>query len=185
MHSLARATGSKKRAGQGGWQKQYGRKLALYYANFANEKAEDRDAIEAELENILAAARLAFEYREWEALWRMGYALDDPLDYAGRWTAREELLRLCYEGAAKARSKEARAATPGRAEPTYPPGRQASRHRYAASGSTGWALRVCPRLSLRARAGFLRGASHPWPPTQEGQESIATHGRHSTTIHAD
>ena len=109
MHSLARATGSKKRAGQGGWQKQYGQKIARYYARFAEEKTGDRAAVEGELENLLAAARLASRYKEWEALWGMGYALDEPLDYAGRWTAREELLRLCYEGTVAAAEEGGRA----------------------------------------------------------------------------
>ena len=86
----------------------WGQQAARFYAAFAEEKADDRDAIEAELENILAAARLAFEYGEWNSLWAMGDALDDPLDYAGRWTAREELLRLGYEGAGRAGDRQKR-----------------------------------------------------------------------------
>jgi len=95
---------------RGSKRRTWGRQAARVYVVLAGAKRDDRDAIEAELENVLAAARLAFEYREWEALWGMGYALDDPLDYAGRWTAREELLRLCAEGGRKSGDKRARAA---------------------------------------------------------------------------
>ena len=99
LHPLARAVGERRLQGMADWRQACGQRIAKYYADFAEAKAEDRDAIEAELENVLAAARLAFEYQEWEALWAIGYALDEPLMYAGRWTAREELLRLCLEGA--------------------------------------------------------------------------------------
>ena len=99
MHALARSTAGKDRAGQRGWQKQYGRKLVRYYTDFAVSKRDDGDAIEAELENMLAVARLAYEYRKWKALWRMGYALDETLSRAGAWTVRQELLSLCYEAA--------------------------------------------------------------------------------------
>ena len=84
----------------------WGQQAARFYAAFAEEKAEDRDAVEAELENLLAAARLAFRNQEWAALWAMAYALDDPLDRYGRWLAQRELLDLCIEGARRANKPE-------------------------------------------------------------------------------
>jgi len=110
LHPLARSAGEKRLGEMKPWARACGERIARYYAQFAQKKHGDRAAIEAELENVLAAARLAFHYREWEALWAMGDALDDPLDFAGRWTVREELLRLCYEGAVAAKDSRARAA---------------------------------------------------------------------------
>ncbi len=111
LHAWARRTG--KRAGRwmalpwhGSKRWAWGQQAARFYAAFAEEKADDRDAIEAELENILAAARVAFQYKEWEALWAMGNALDDPLEYAGRWTTRARLLVLCCDGAWKAKDRK-------------------------------------------------------------------------------
>ncbi|UCC67081.1 MAG: tetratricopeptide repeat protein [Armatimonadota bacterium] len=109
LHAWATRTGERALWWQ--WRKRrlWGARAAAYFALFAIQNSEDRAAVEAELENILAAARLAFRYREWEALWAMGYALDDPLEYAGRWTAREKLLRSCLEGAEKVGNKQQRA----------------------------------------------------------------------------
>jgi len=110
LHPLARAIGETRLKEMEDWRQACGQRVAKHYAGFAEEKAEDRDAIEAELENVLAAARLAFQYEEWEALWGTGYALNTLLELAGRWMAREELLRLCLEGAERAGNKEERAA---------------------------------------------------------------------------
>jgi tetratricopeptide (TPR) repeat protein len=98
LHPLARAVGEKRLEGIEQWAKTCGERIAGYYAEFA-KKTKERAAVEAELENVLAAARLAFEYREWEALWGMGYALWQPLRGNGAWTAHAELLMLCYEAA--------------------------------------------------------------------------------------
>jgi tetratricopeptide (TPR) repeat protein len=98
MHSLARATGGKQRPGQRRWRQDYGKKLALFYAQFAEEKAQDRAAVEAELENLLKAARLAFQYKEWDALWGMEHILSKALSRAWRLMDKEELAFMCYEG---------------------------------------------------------------------------------------
>jgi len=109
LHPLARAVGERRLEGMADWRQACGQRIARFYADFAEEKADDRDATDAELENILAAARLAFHYQEWEALWAMG-ALGERLHLLGHWTACETLLRLCVDGADKAGSKKARAA---------------------------------------------------------------------------
>ena len=88
LHPLARAVGEGRLEGMEEWRQACGERIASYYADFATSKREDRAAIEGELENVMEAARLAFHYQEWEALWGMGDTLDDPLEYAGRWTAR-------------------------------------------------------------------------------------------------
>ena len=99
MHSLARATGERKRWGQRRWRKECGRRIARFYARFAAEKREDRAAVEGELENVLAAARLAFRYREWEVLWQIGDRVVPLLLLTGRWATGEDLVRLYGEGA--------------------------------------------------------------------------------------
>ncbi len=108
LHPLARTVGEHRLEGMGDWAEQCGKRIAGFYAQFAEEKREDRATVEGELENVLAAARLAFGYEAWEALWAMGYALWEPLMYAGRWSAREELLRLCYEGGKRGGDKRRR-----------------------------------------------------------------------------
>ena len=59
MHSLARATGERTRWGQRRWRRECGKRIARFYARFAAERGEDRSVVEGELENVLAAARLA------------------------------------------------------------------------------------------------------------------------------
>jgi len=109
LHPLARAIGEARLGDMGAWPRACGKRGAAFYSEFAEKKGHDRLAVEPELENLLAAARLAFQYAEWKALWRMGIALGEALDRAGRWAARDELLRLSYEGAGRAANRGARA----------------------------------------------------------------------------
>jgi tetratricopeptide (TPR) repeat protein len=109
LHPLARAIGEGRLSQIGEWEEECAKRIARFYARFAEEKGEDRAAVEGELENVLAAARLAFRYGEWEALWAMGGALGERLEWYGRWGAQRELFTVCIEGArsAKERKREA------------------------------------------------------------------------------
>jgi tetratricopeptide (TPR) repeat protein len=102
LHPLARAIGQATLSRMSEWSRQCRQHIARFYADSAESIGADRAALDAELENLLAAARLAYEAQEWEALWAMGYSLNTALNYAGRWAAREGLLRLCHEGAQEA-----------------------------------------------------------------------------------
>ncbi len=99
LHPLARAIGRARLGHMPEWSQECQRHISRFYADTAESIVADRAALQAELENLLAAAHLAYASQEWEALYALGYRLDDPLDFAGRWTAREDLLRLCYQAA--------------------------------------------------------------------------------------
>jgi tetratricopeptide (TPR) repeat protein len=110
LHPLARAVGAARLKGMRAWAKACAERTSAHYAGFAEKNANQPLLVDAELENILAAAYLAFHHEQWEPLWAIGYALDAPLNYAGRWHAREQLLRLCSEGAKSSGSKRQHAA---------------------------------------------------------------------------
>lgn len=99
LHALARAVGDRRLEGMAQWRRACGQRIAKFYAQFAKARADDRAAIEAELENILAAARLAFQYREWEALWDTGFALWGAMALTGYIAEWRDLMRMCYESA--------------------------------------------------------------------------------------
>jgi len=103
LHPLARTVGEARLRGMVEWEEECGRRIADFYAQFAEEKKEDRAAVEGELENVLAAARLAFRYGEWDALWQIGDRVVPLLLLTGRWATGEELVRLYGEGARDAK----------------------------------------------------------------------------------
>jgi len=109
LHPLARAVGERRLEGMVQWKRACALRIAKHYAQFAKDKTKDRAALEAELGNVLAAARLAFRYEEWEALWGMGGPLYYPLGYYRRYAARDEVLQLSYQGAGKAHRRDKRA----------------------------------------------------------------------------
>jgi tetratricopeptide (TPR) repeat protein len=103
LQPLARAVGRANLSGLPGWDEKCGRRAASFYADLAQNQAQDRAVVERELGNILAAADLASQYGESEKLWTIGRAMNKPLDEVGQWPAREQLLRLCHRAAQDAK----------------------------------------------------------------------------------
>ncbi len=103
LQPLARAVGGANLSARAGWAEECGCKAANVYADFAENQAQDRAVVERELGNILAAASLASQYRQCEELWRIGRAMNKPLDEVGQWPARQKLLGLCYRAARDAK----------------------------------------------------------------------------------
>jgi tetratricopeptide (TPR) repeat protein len=109
LHPLARQIGCARPSPRRAPARALARGIAQYYADFVEEEDEYPSTVLAEMENVLAAAALAYRNRQWATLWRIGVTLDPLLSHAGGRRVREALLYLCHQAARLAKDKERRA----------------------------------------------------------------------------
>jgi hypothetical protein len=99
LHPLARSAGEKRLEGMAAWRRACGQRIARYYADFAERNAEDREAIEAELENLMRGAELGVCFGQCEVASAIARASGRSLYYWGMWGPWTRLMETWHSAA--------------------------------------------------------------------------------------